>query len=252
MKRPLYSICIPLFNHENYIGRTIQSVLDQDFNDFEIIIADNASTDNSKEIVKSFNDPRIKLIENRYNIGFAPNLQQVTRFAKGKFINLLSSDDLMEQGTLSTYNNIIQQFSQYNEKLVLMSDAWQIDCNDKKNEYITKKPGHFFPYRISLSDAKTLKKDPLYEVFDGFEIFKKSMEDLNTAGTFCTVVYSRCLWESVEGYNSTQLINPDMHFIHKITRLKPKVIYVNNPLYSYRRHSLGQGAQQTKNKVLAK
>ena len=68
--------------------------MSQTFQDFEIIIADNCSTDNSIEIIESFNDDRIRLIKNEYNIGFAPN-QKVTQHAKGEYINLLSSDDMM-------------------------------------------------------------------------------------------------------------------------------------------------------------
>src|SRR5689334_11988186 len=91
---PFFSVCIPCFNHGRYLGETISSVLEQDFDDFEVLVADNASTDNSKEVARSFCDPRIQLLENRYNIGFAPNLQRVTETAKGKFMILLSSDDL--------------------------------------------------------------------------------------------------------------------------------------------------------------
>ena len=56
-----FSICIPNFNYAQYIGETIQSVLDQTYQNFEIIIADNASTDNSVEVVQSFDDNRIRL-----------------------------------------------------------------------------------------------------------------------------------------------------------------------------------------------
>ncbi len=76
------------------------------------------------------------------------------------------------------------------------------------------------------------------------------MKHLDTVGVFCTVTYSRALWERVEGYNSTQLINPDMHFIVKLLRQDPLVLFVNRPLYSYRVHQMGQGAQQAKAKVL--
>ena len=71
---PNFSICIPNYNYGKYIGDTIQSVLNQTYQNFEIIIVDNASTDDSIEIIKSFKDKRIKLFLNKYNIGFAPNL----------------------------------------------------------------------------------------------------------------------------------------------------------------------------------
>src|SRR3954468_2214109 len=136
---PFFSICIPCFNHAEYIGKTIRSVLEQDFDDFEIIVADNASTDNSLEIVRSFLDRRIRIIENKYNIGFAPNLQRVTETARGRFINVLSSDDLMNQGALRTYANVIAMHPERRSEIVLMSDAWEIDQSGRVTRFITKK-----------------------------------------------------------------------------------------------------------------
>src|ERR1043166_412558 len=126
-ERPFFSVCIPCFNHADYVGKTIRSVLEQDFADFEIVIADNASTDDSRAVIKSFGDPRIRLIENRYNIGFAPNLQRVTQYARGRYINLVSSDDLMNAGALRAYADLIAQHPQESAQLVLMSQALEID-----------------------------------------------------------------------------------------------------------------------------
>ena len=97
---PSFSICIPNYNYGKYIGQTIESVLTQTYQNFEIIVVDNASTDNSIEIIESFKDPRIKLYKNNYNIGFAPNLQKATSLATKEFINLLSSDDQMKPKAL--------------------------------------------------------------------------------------------------------------------------------------------------------
>ena len=246
---PFFSICIPCYNHGAYVGQTIQSVLDQDFDDFEIVVADNASPDDSREVVRRFDDPRIRLIENRYNIGFAPNLQQVTRPARGRFINLLSSDDLMSPGTLRTYAGLIEQHQQNADRLVLMSQAWEIDGEGTRRCYVTGHEG-FEPRRTLLPRPEQIEAQPLFEVQAGFDLFTTAMKRLATVGVFCTVTYARALWEQVEGYNSTQLINPDMHFIIKLLRLDPQVLFVNRPLYSYRRHQMGQAAQQARARVL--
>lgn len=62
MTNPLVTIAIPSYNHAKYIGETIQSALDQTFQDFEILIVDDSSTDNTLEIIKKFTDSRIRLI----------------------------------------------------------------------------------------------------------------------------------------------------------------------------------------------
>ncbi len=248
-RAPFFSICIPCYNHGAYVGQTIQSVLDQDFDDFEIVVADNASPDDSREVVRSFDDPRIRLIENRYNIGFAPNLQQVTRHARGRFLNLLSSDDLMSPGTLRTYARLIEQHQEDADRLVLMSQAWEIDGEGTPRCYIAQDEG-LGPRRTQLPRPDQIEAQPLVEAHGGFDLFTTAMRRLLTVGVFCTVTYARALWEQVEGYNSTQLINPDMHFIVKLLRLDPQVLFVNRPLYSYRRHQMGQAAQQARARVL--
>ena len=63
MNAPRVSVCIPVYNGEKYINKAIRSVLAQSFSDFEVVISDNASTDRTVEIIKSFSDNRIKLIE---------------------------------------------------------------------------------------------------------------------------------------------------------------------------------------------
>ena len=246
---PRFSICIPCFNHGRYIGQTIQSVLDQSYTDFEIIIADNASTDDSLSIIRGFRDPRIRVIENRYNIGFAPNLQRVTESAAGEFVNLLSSDDLMESDALSIYADILTGFTNHHE-LLLMSQCWQIDGDDNVTSFITRREESLAPHRVRTPTLSEIQGQQLFDVIDGERIFNQCMQALNTAGMFCSVVYSRCLWETVEGYNSTQIINPDMHFTMKTLRQNPQVIYVNRPLYRYRRHEMGQGAQQARQGAL--
>ncbi|MEK6237000.1 MAG: glycosyltransferase, partial [Planctomycetales bacterium] len=62
-----FSVCIPNYNYEKYLGVTIQSVLDQSHRDFEILVSDNASTDRSIEIVEGFEDPRIRARINACN-----------------------------------------------------------------------------------------------------------------------------------------------------------------------------------------
>ena len=64
MNTTFFSICIPVYNGERFLQETIQSVLNQDFSDFELLIVDNASTDGTRDIISSFHDQRIKVIRN--------------------------------------------------------------------------------------------------------------------------------------------------------------------------------------------
>jgi glycosyltransferase involved in cell wall biosynthesis len=249
-ERPFFSVCIPCFNHGRYIGATIQSVLDQDFGDFEIVVADNASTDDSRDVVRSFKDSRIRLIENRFNIGFAPNLQRVTEPARGRYLNLLSSDDVMEPGALRVYHDLIRTHQADGRHLVLMSQAWEIDETGRRLRYIVNSPVRSAPVRVRLPSREAIEAQPFHQVLRGRDLFQSCMRFLNTAGMFCTVVYARELWEMVEGYNSIQPFGPDMQFIIKVLKQDPTVIWVNRPLYGYRQHGMGQAGQDTRGQGL--
>ena len=63
LKTPLVSVVIPTYNHGHFLGRALQSVLDQTYTNWEAIVIDNHSTDNTDEIVQSFTDPRISLLK---------------------------------------------------------------------------------------------------------------------------------------------------------------------------------------------
>lgn len=92
---PLVSVCIPVYNCETYIGEAIQSILSQSFQDFEIVVVDNASTDRTKEVVQSFQDARIRLILNETNVGPCRNWNISMEESRGKYIKMVGADDLL-------------------------------------------------------------------------------------------------------------------------------------------------------------
>lgn len=231
---PTFSICIPNYNYGRYIGETIQSVLDQTYQNFEIIVADNASTDNSVEVVQSFKDPRIRLIRNRYNIGFAPNLQRVTMEARNDFINLLSSDDLMRPEALETYVRSLQAACWQGEPVVLMSDAYGVDERKRFTRCMVKASDSFARVTIPANQGGNSGAGINYSQYRGLDVLRQAMRRLDTVGVFCTITYSRTLWQAVEGYNSVRTISPDKHFNYKLLSQNPQVIYVHEPLFCYR------------------
>lgn len=93
-KNPLISILMPTYNYGEFIKEAIDSVLEQDFVDFELIISDNASTDNTEEIVSQYlSDDRVVYSRNSENLGMLGNVIKIISLAKGEYCAALCSDD---------------------------------------------------------------------------------------------------------------------------------------------------------------
>lgn len=90
---PSISVCMPVYNRQKYIVDCIDSILSQTFTDFEVIIVDDGSTDETCDIIESYSDPRIKLYRNRHNFIESSNL--TLSLAQGKYIARMDSDDIM-------------------------------------------------------------------------------------------------------------------------------------------------------------
>jgi len=93
MAKPKFSVCIPTYNRANSLKSAIESVLKQDFDDYEIVITDNASVDNTEEIVQSFSSPKIRYFRNKKNLGMVKNWNRVLELAKGEYVAFLFDDD---------------------------------------------------------------------------------------------------------------------------------------------------------------
>lgn len=97
----LVSIITPSYNTGEFVANTIKSVLEQTYQNWEMLIIDDNSTDKSVEIIKSFNDKRIKLFVNDTNKGAAISRNYGLKQAKGKWIAFLDSDDIWERDKLT-------------------------------------------------------------------------------------------------------------------------------------------------------
>ena len=93
---PIFSIIIPVYNREHTVSNAIKSVLGQTFLNFELIIVDDCSTDQSVDLIKSFNDNRIRFFEMPTNSGAAAARNNGIKNAKGIYISFLDSDDAYE------------------------------------------------------------------------------------------------------------------------------------------------------------
>jgi glycosyltransferase involved in cell wall biosynthesis len=91
---PFVSVVMPVYNGAEYLKEAIQSILDQTFTEFEFIILDDGSTDESRQIIAGFQDPRIRFIQNEKNLGLVATLNVGLNHAAGKYIARMDQDDI--------------------------------------------------------------------------------------------------------------------------------------------------------------
>jgi hypothetical protein len=168
--------------------------------------------------------------------------------AKGDFIMFHAADDLMEPGALNNYVDAIQKEPPENRSnLVLLSDFYVINSSGEKG-------------RVSLLDSSKRSSSSAtletYEPSDtilqhkGIDINKQYFSPLTCFGCVGTVMFSRQLYDRVEGYISNHWINPDKFFMYKILSLDPDVRWLRKPLFSYRIHDTNQNSLQAQTGVL--
>lgn len=93
-------ILIPTYNGSKCITQTLKSILSQDFDDFQIIISDDVSKDNTIAVIKKIKDKRIKIFKNKKNLGYSLNLENARKLATADIIYLMGQDDIMATHTL--------------------------------------------------------------------------------------------------------------------------------------------------------
>lgn len=133
--KPFFSVVIPLYNKEKFIVKTLKSVLQQTVSDFEIIIIDDASTDESLKKIATFNDDRIQLFSQE-NAGPSAARNHGIEKASGDFIALLDADDYWEENHLQALKDSIEKFP----KAGLYCNNFNINFDDS---YIKKSQFNF-------------------------------------------------------------------------------------------------------------
>lgn len=107
---PLLSVVIPSYNNARFIDETVESVLDQDVSDFELVIADHSSTDGTWEKLQAYRShPSVRLMRTDSGGGAERNFDRVSREARGRYIKLLPGDDLLKRGVLKRQVELLER-----------------------------------------------------------------------------------------------------------------------------------------------
>lgn len=126
--KPLVSIGLPVYNGSRYLALAIEALLEQDFVDFELIISDNASTDDTAQICEKYKkiDKRIRYIRNETNIGAAKNASQVFEFSSGEYFMWAAHDDIYKKEFIT---KCLRELEQHPDAVFCCSEIEFIDEN---------------------------------------------------------------------------------------------------------------------------
>lgn len=200
---PLVSVLLAVFNCEKYLAEAIESILQQDFTDFELLIIEGGSKDKSMEIIEKYNDPRIRVIQQDKNTkGVAEAANQGLDLAKGKYIARMDCDDISLPDRLT-------------KQVKFMEDNPDIDISGTWIKTIGTKSQEIIRYPISHEEIKTmlffmppiaqptvimrksklkehnLKYDPSFIIGEDFDLWSRSSFQLKLANLPEILLYYR-------------------------------------------------------------
>jgi len=245
---PQLSVLIPNYNYGRYIAETIRSVLAQAPDDLEVVVADNASTDDSVAVVRGLGDPRVRIEVNPCNVGFAANLERVAAMARGRRMLLLSSDDRMAPGAIEAYAKLDRALGARSEGAVWGSGTSLIDAQGVKTGEVEVDPklwrGAKDEPELSRAVGLPVRSMP------AVDMLRRALLLLRSPLPFATTSYSKAMHDAAGGYSGGRLVNPDKYFLWKLLSVAETIYTVDHPLFDYRVHDAGQGPQEQRSGAL--
>ncbi len=167
---PNVSVIIPTYNRAGLLEKTINSVLSQTYHDFELLILDDGSRDKTEEIVRRFDDSRIRYIKHETNIGFTANWTYGVKSARGKYLSILGDDDLYLPDFIS---NRVKEFEKHPDVLAVTGpfDCCDIDGKITRHSRRPRETDSIF----SDKDLIDLTLGFTGEWYNGATLYKASM-----------------------------------------------------------------------------
>ena len=200
---PKVSVIIPVYNYGRYLRQAIQSVFSQQFTDYEMIVVNDGSTDNTAEVLREFeNHPKIKLTTHKENRGLVLSCHEAIEASTGEYIIRLDADDYFDENALLVLSNVLDNNPEVG---LVYPDYFLISEEGKVLDYV----------RLPKVDEEVKLLDL----------------PANGAGT----MFRRRCYEAVGGYDLSLLWQDNYDLWLKFL-LQFKVYNVNLPLFYYRRH----------------
>ena len=226
MSAPLVSICIPAYNASRWIGEAVTSSFAQTLDDVEVLVVDNASTDETAEIARSHADPRLRVVVNETNLGAVRNFNRCAALARGRYVKYLHADDVLYPSCCERMAALLDEEPRVG-LVFAPRDVLLEDPDDPVEQAWRERYGVLHARFSSLE-----------RVNDGRRLFREWLEagvHENLVGEPTAVMVRRECLERVGGFNPTlwQLVDVEMWL--RIL-LHYDVGFLPEPLCAYRHH----------------
>jgi glycosyltransferase involved in cell wall biosynthesis len=209
----LVSVCIPTRNQARYLAAAVESALSQSVDDLEVIVHDDASTDETAALLAGFDDPRLRVVRHSEPLGVAANRNACLQDARGEYIAWLDSDDRYTDGSLAPRVRVLED----NPEVGLVHGAF--DLIDDRNRPLPSWP--------AVHDADTLQR--------GEAAFRELLQ--SNSITTSTVVARRSAHEAVGPFSEdVGRTSSDWEMWLRIA-LRADVAYTASVVASYRQHA---------------
>lgn len=219
-----FSVLMPVFNRSDHIRKAIASVLDQSFTDFELIVIDDGSTDNTLEVIQGFG-PRVKLLQQSHR-GPEVARNYGAANARGEYLVFLDSDDFFFPFALATLDRVIRHF----DSPPFLLATLKFFQNEQDVSIPASTPIEIFRYRNFLSRTRPL----------GTATTAANLTD--------SIVVRKSVFEEVGGMrNSTPQTfhNEDSHLLLKLSSQEPCIVIHQPTITAYRQHDSNSTASVT-------
>jgi glycosyltransferase involved in cell wall biosynthesis len=230
---PSVSVIVPNYNHARYLPRRIDSILSQTFQDFELILLDDCSTDDSRSVLSRYaNDPRVRIEFNEANSGSTfKQWNKGVRLAHGKYVWIAESDDYASERLLERLVAILD--SQLAVTFAY-SQSWLVSDDDRLNG--------FADFYLEYLDPRRWKED---FCVDGREECQNYFVCSNTVPSASAVLFRKSIYERIGGADESLRMCGDWK-LWAAMALTGRIAYLGEPLNYYRVHDASVRNQSRK------
>ncbi|MBW4583131.1 MAG: glycosyltransferase [Tildeniella nuda ZEHNDER 1965/U140] len=215
----LVSVILPVYNRPEYLAQAIESVVGQDYPNWELIISDNASDTPTKELLKKFEQhPKVKIYYNSRNLGLFRNLNQAIHHSLGDYVVLLCSDDLLLPHCLSMGLSLLQQ-----HKAEFLLSALQT-LQGGRQQSVSSSQLHY-----DLFMKEQLK------LFDSYSALELLLKYGSINGNLTGMFFAQNLYKSVGRFRECSYHTADWEWVYEAVRRHP-VLLSKMPIATIRVH----------------